>query len=788
MVMDQDTQWLYQLLAEVQLEKFYLRVRDGLNITRIEHFVYVKESDLEQIGISKPAQRRLWEALKRNKTKSRMPKGISGRNVDGGELWSGGSPAQGQEAGGRALPSLIQDNELILGEKLGSGSFGVVRKGEWHTPTGKVLPVAVKSLRSSMSKQTDTLTDFLQEVTTMQSLDHPNIIRLYGVVLTQPLKMVTELAPLGSLYDTLRSRQYEYPLVRLWLFATQIVAGMDYLETRRFIHRDLAARNVLLASREMVKIGDFGLMRGLSQETDHYIMSAHRRIPFAWCAPESLRVGSFSHASDVWMFGVTLWEMFTYCEEPWFGLSGRQILWRVEREGERLEKPPDCPQELYAVMRKCWACNPGDRPNFAQLATMVIEAKPMEVQATRDFAEPRKLALVANDLVTVIDHGLELCEWRGQNQRTLMVGMFPASLTVPSLPPNVTTALTSNSGPSPASSTTHISTPVKGSLQHTAHGDVKPERSWGTPESLDDSGSWRPSPVREKDGSNLQKMAGLSRSLESVVRGHRPRSHTVGVVRVDQQGRLMPPVMVARSMVMPQDPRRFSEASIIPPPRPPPPNLKRLNMKSQRRPAAHPAPGSSWPPQVVPSAAAPPQPQPPPPYPPQHPPQYPPQHPLQHPLQHPPQHPPQQAMGGTNLPKLSHMARSTPQLDDYTDSRERDRDRERNKDRDKSPHVQNTKDSLISQIMEAVHGVTIEEVHLALQRNDWNPVRAEQQLKLEQLYSLSLCSREDCLRILSRYQWNLQQASRYLFRWSRSDRPNGSGERERPPVSAERRV
>ncbi|KAF1380601.1 hypothetical protein PFLUV_G00165580 [Perca fluviatilis] len=751
MLMDQETQWLYLLLAEVQLEKFYLRVRDGLNISRIEHFNYVKESDLEQIGISKPAQRRLWAALKCYKTNSRgrqlMPK-ISGRGQDGGEQRSGGGPAQ--EGGSRALPCLIQDSELILGEKLGSGSFGVVKRGEWNTPTGRVLPVAVKSLRSSMSRQTDTLTDFLQEVTIMQSLDHPNIIRLYGVVLTQPLKMVTELAPLGSLYDTLRSRQYEYPLVRLWLFATQIAAGMDYLETRRFIHRDLAARNVLLASREMVKIGDFGLMRGLSQDKDHYVMSAHRRIPFAWCAPESLRVGSFSHSSDVWMFGITLWEMFTYCEEPWFGLSGKQILWRVEREGERLEKPPDCTQEMYNVMRKCWACNPADRPSFAQLITMVAEARPLEAQATRDFAESRKLTLVANDLVTIIDHGLELCEWRGQNQRTLTVGWFPASFVVVSLP---LAATAGNSGPNPASSTPNISAPLKGSLQHYAHGDIKPERCWGTPENLDDSGSWRTVPAREKEGSNLQRMAGMSQSLESVLGGHRPRAHTVGSFAVDQQGRLISPGMAACRVAMQQDPRRFSEASLVPPPRPPPPNLKRLNMKP-RRPAIQPAPRTPWPPQVVLSPPAQTQPQ--------------------------PQHPPQQSIGGSNLAKMAHMARSTPQLDECTDNRERDRERERVRYREKLPNVQSTKDSLTSQIMEAVHGVTIEEVQTALERNDWNPVRAEQQLKLEQMYSLSLCSREDCLRILSRYQWNLQLASRFLIR--------SSGERERPPASTERRV
>lgn len=167
----------------------------------------------------------------------------------------------------------------------------------------------------------------------------------------------------------------------------------------------------------------------------------------------------------------------------------------------------------------------------------------------------------------------------------------------------------------------------------------------------------------------------MSRSLESVLSEPRPRAHTVGVIRVDQQARLLPSVMAARSMVQ-QDPRRFSEASISinPPPRPPPPNLKRLNIKPQRRTSIHPALGTTWPPPVILVPPAQPQPQP------------------------PPQHQLQQGIGGSNLGKLTHMARSTPQLDEYTDNRERDRERERNRDRDKSPHVQNTRDSLISQV------------------------------------------------------------------------------------------
>ncbi|TTN01733.1 Activated CDC42 kinase 1 [Bagarius yarrelli] len=493
---EEGTEWLLELLMEVQLQHYFLRIRDDLNVTRLSHFDYVKNEDLEKIGMGRPGQRRLWEAVKRRKAmckrKSWMSKVrqkplllilklydsiqvyeiaydvFSAKRPDGDflpqatstfrKLSSTPPPADSQQA----LTCLISEKELVLCEKLGDGSFGVVKRGEWVTPGGKVLNVAVKCLKTDVLNQPDALDDFIHEVNAMHSLDHQNLIRLYGVVLTHPMKMVTELAPLGSLLDRLRKTQGHFLISTLCQYSIQIANGMAYLETRRFIHRDLAARNILLASSELVKIGDFGLMRALPNNDDHYVMQEHRKVPFAWCAPESLKTRTFSHATDTWMFGVTLWEMCTYGQEPWLGLNGSQILHKIDKEGERLPKPEDCPQDIYNVMLQCWAQKPDDRPTFVALREFLVETMPTDMRALQDFDEPDKL--------NIRSMMAENYWWRGQNKRTLKVGQFPRN------------TVTSVAG----LSAHDISRPLKNSFIHTGHGDTNPHRCWGFPDHIDD--------------------------------------------------------------------------------------------------------------------------------------------------------------------------------------------------------------------------------------------------------------------------------------------------------------
>ncbi|XP_009881713.1 PREDICTED: activated CDC42 kinase 1 [Charadrius vociferus] len=433
---EEGTDWLLELLTEVQLQQYFLRIRDELNVTRLSHFEYVKNEDLEKIGMGRPGQRRLWEAVKRRKAMCKRKSWMS-------KVFSGKRPES-------ELPP--QPQSTLHGERL------------------FMLNVAVKCLKTDVLSQPEALDDFIREVNAMHSLDHRNLIRLYGVVLSHPMKMVTELAPLGSLLDRLRKNQGHFLISTLCQYAIQVAKGMAYLESKRFIHRDLAARNILLASNELVKIGDFGLMRALPKNDDHYVMQEHRKVPFAWCAPESLKTRTFSHASDTWMFGVTLWEMFTYGQEPWIGLNGSQILHKIDKEGERLPRPEDCPQDVYTVMLQCWAHKPEDRPTFVALRDFLVEAQPTDMRALQDFEEPDKLHIQMNDIITVIEGRAENYWWRGQNKRTLKVGQFPRN------------TVTSVAG----LSAHDISQPLKNSFIHTGHGDTNPQHCWGFPDKIDE--------------------------------------------------------------------------------------------------------------------------------------------------------------------------------------------------------------------------------------------------------------------------------------------------------------
>ncbi|EAT33108.1 AAEL014634-PA, partial [Aedes aegypti] len=425
-----DTLWLEELLVDIQLEQFLPRIRDELQITRLAHFDYVHVDDLEKIGLGKPGIRRLMEAVKKKKAQQ-WRRNILSKLIGGGKQQPQKKPAvarETEEPSALALTCLIHEKDVTMSVKLGDGSFGVVRRGEWNAPGGQIVPVAVKILKADTLAQPGVIEDFFKEVQAMHTLNHPNLVRLHGVVLSQPMMMVTELAANGSLLDTLRKQCKNTSLTTIWNWSVQVATGMAYLESKRFLHRDLACRNVLLASGNKIKIGDFGLMRALPQQEDCYVMTEHKKVPFPWCAPESLRYRQFSHASDTWMFAVTLWEMFTFGEDPWVGLNGSQILRKIDREGERLHHPDACPPDVYQLMLQCWDKTPAERPTFAAIKEFLSATPPPIYRAVMNYKADSRLTVEQGDCICIIDDRPELQFVKGQNQRTFEIGIFPRTL------------------------------------------------------------------------------------------------------------------------------------------------------------------------------------------------------------------------------------------------------------------------------------------------------------------------------------------------------------------------
>lgn len=260
-------------------------------------------------------------------------------------------------------PLMIQTEDLKLGKELGSGEFGAVYRGTWTRRGQPPVEVAVKTLRQEALGRSD---EFLREANLMSRLKHPHVVNLLGVCLSQPLMIVQELVPLGALVDYLPKHRGTLTNEDLRLFAVQIAIGMNFLEEQRFVHRDLATRNILVHTPSHVKISDFGLSRSIGNEDNYYKASAGGKWPIKWYAPESVYFGKFTSKSDVWSFGVTLWEIWTFGELPYDDLAGREVLELIDK-GERLTQPPNCPRAVYEVMWSCWIYEPENRPSFSAL-------------------------------------------------------------------------------------------------------------------------------------------------------------------------------------------------------------------------------------------------------------------------------------------------------------------------------------------------------------------------------------------------------------------------------------
>ncbi|XP_043526639.1 fibroblast growth factor receptor homolog 1-like isoform X2 [Frieseomelitta varia] len=272
---------------------------------------------------------------------------------------------------------------LILGNTLGEGAFGKVIRAQTNTgKPGIPCVVAVKMLKEG---HTDAeMMDLVSEMEMMKMIGkHVNIINLLGAC-TQggPLYVVVEFAPHGNLRDFLRDHRpssgYEPTIGQepkekktltqkdLVSFAYQVARGMEYLASRRCIHRDLAARNVLVSDEYVLKIADFGLARDIHCH-DYYRKTTDGRLPVKWMAPEALFHRVYTTQSDVWSYGILLWEIMTLGGTPYPSVPSVEKLFQLLRTGHRMEKPPCCSIEIYMLMRDCWSYQPNERPMFGEL-------------------------------------------------------------------------------------------------------------------------------------------------------------------------------------------------------------------------------------------------------------------------------------------------------------------------------------------------------------------------------------------------------------------------------------
>ncbi|XP_049945855.1 tyrosine-protein kinase Fer [Schistocerca serialis cubense] len=257
----------------------------------------------------------------------------------------------------------LNNDDVILVEQIGRGNFGDVHRGKLRK-TG--MEVAVKTCRMTVPEEHRR--KFLQEGRILKQYNHPNIVRLIGIcVQKQPIMIVMELVPGGSLLKFLRSHEDGLTQRQLLGMCRDTAAGMSYLESHNCIHRDLAARNCLIGQNNIVKISDFGMSR---EEEEYIVSDGMKQIPIKWTAPEALNFGKYTSLCDVWSYGILIWEIFSRGGVPYNGMSNSQAREKIDN-GYRMPKPDGTPDEMYRLMLSCWEYKPEKRPHFDQILTVV---------------------------------------------------------------------------------------------------------------------------------------------------------------------------------------------------------------------------------------------------------------------------------------------------------------------------------------------------------------------------------------------------------------------------------
>uniref|UniRef100_A0A0N4Z3A7 non-specific protein-tyrosine kinase n=1 Tax=Parastrongyloides trichosuri TaxID=131310 RepID=A0A0N4Z3A7_PARTI len=439
---------LHHLLEEADLLIYEQEFLFQLKLRHAGDLEYVEEQDLSSIGMSRPEQKR----LRKTYEKYYPPKTFVGKlkNAFSGSKNENKKNSKGNLNGlhngsndDNEEKHVISPDKITLLKELGKGEFGSVFQASWQTTSdiacgSGTVQVAAKCILPE--KLIANPTSFLQEAAIMHKMTHENVVKLFGVVLdTKSIMLVSELAPCGSLLECLNkpALRDSFTVNVLCEYTQQIAKGMEYLSSQRLIHRDLACRNVLVFSFSKVKISDFGLSRCLGVGEDYYRsqLTPTLKLPIAWCAPECINFLKFTSASDVWSYGVTIWEMFSYGEMPWAGYTGAQILIAVDSRKERLSCPSACPTDLYQLLLRCWNHEPQKRPTFGDLVQRLPDVMPQQlltIAECRD-GQPDHLQYGKEEIITLIERAPAAYPdgyyWRGA-LKDGRIGLFRPTETV----------------------------------------------------------------------------------------------------------------------------------------------------------------------------------------------------------------------------------------------------------------------------------------------------------------------------------------------------------------------